>query len=119
VLVEIENYGYYSINLIDHLSDNILEGWMLLPVLGAISNNIRLGHTVLCNSLRNPALLANMAASLDIISRGRLELGLGAGWAKRDYDTLGISYPKSGIRISQLQEAVIIIKKTWTEDKPS
>lgn len=119
LLLELEELGYYSINLVDHLSNNRLEGWTTLSILGSLSDKIRLGHTVLCNSLRNPALLANMAATLDILTKGRFELGLGAGWTKSDYDTCGLPYSKASIRITQSEEAVQIIKKMWTEEETS
>lgn len=116
--LECEDLGYDTIYLCDHL-DNRLECWTMLTAVGTITSKIRLGQMVLCNSVRHPALLAQMATSLDIISKGRFELGIGAGWTRNDYDVCGIPYPKPSVRIAQLDESIQIIKKVWTEDKPS
>ena len=72
-----------------------------------------------CNSFRNPALLAKMAATVDIISNGRLELGIGAGVQKNEHNAYGFPFSSSKVRIEHLNEAVEIIKKLWTEEKPS
>jgi alkanesulfonate monooxygenase SsuD/methylene tetrahydromethanopterin reductase-like flavin-dependent oxidoreductase (luciferase family) len=74
---------------------------------------------VLCNNWRNPALLAKMAATLDVISEGRLELGIGAGWNKEEHETYGYFFPEPRARVERLKEGVEIIKKMWTEEKPS
>jgi len=115
---ESESLGFSSYYITDHLLGG-LECWTSLSAVAAVTSKIRLGTAVLCNSLRNPALLANMAATLDIISKGRLELGIGAGWLKIDYDTCGIPFPRPSVRIAQLEESVEIIKKMWTGDRPS
>ncbi len=73
---------------------------------------------MLCNSFRFPQLLAKMASSLDVISCGRLEFGIGAGWKKSEYLAYGIPFPSTTTRIEQLREAVTVIKKMWTEDRP-
>lgn len=113
-----ERLGFHSVWIPDHLTGG-LEGWTQLSALATITSQIRLGNLVLCNSLRNPALLANMAASLDIISKGRLEFGIGAGWLETDYDTCGIPFPKNSVRVAQLRESLTIMKKMWTEERPS
>jgi alkanesulfonate monooxygenase SsuD/methylene tetrahydromethanopterin reductase-like flavin-dependent oxidoreductase (luciferase family) len=74
---------------------------------------------VTCNSFRNPPLLAKMAATLDNISNGRLELGIGAGVQKAEHVAYGYSFSSSKVRIERLAEAVEIIKKMWTEEKVS
>ena len=74
---------------------------------------------VSCNSFRNPSLLAKMAATFDVISSGRLELGIGAGVQRSEHVAYGIPFPKPNVRIRRLKEAVEIIRKMWTEEKAS
>lgn len=73
---------------------------------------------MLCNSYRHPAVLAKMAATLDVISEGRLELGLGAGWFKREFEAYGIPFPPAGERVSALGEALEVITAIWTQPNP-
>ena len=80
----------------------LLEGWTALTALARDTTRIRLGTSVLCNSYRHPSVLAKMAATLDVISEGRLELGLGAGWFKREFEAYGIPFPPAGERVSAL-----------------
>jgi F420-dependent oxidoreductase-like protein len=97
----------------------ILECWTTLAALSSITTRIRLGTMVTCNSFRNPALLAKIAASLDVISGGRLEFGIGAGIQETEHGAYGFPFSKSSVRIERLKEAVEIIKKMWTEEKTS
>jgi F420-dependent oxidoreductase-like protein len=120
-----EEYGFHSIWLPDHMWTrgvpqlDYLESWTVLAGLAAATSRIRLGGLVFCNSYRNPAFFAKMAATLDNISNGRLELGLGAGWMDEEYRAYGYEFPSGGVRASQLREGVEIIKKMFTEEKPS
>ena len=123
-----EELGYDSIWLSDHfvtLQDNVptpnqvYEALTTLTYLAGITKKIRLGNIVLCNNYRNPALLAKMTSCLDVLSRGRFELGIGAGWYEPDYTSYGYIYPEIKIRIAQLEESIQIIKKMWTEESPS
>ena len=120
-----EEAGFHSIWVTDHMwvggipQLDFLEGWTLMSALAAATSKIRLGSLVICNSFRNPAFLAKMAASLDNISQGRLELGLGAGWMKAEYLGYGYDFPSGGTRAKQLKEGVEIIKKMFTEEKAS
>ena len=120
-----EEAGFHSIWVTDHMwvgglpQVDFLEGWTLMSALAAATNRIRIGSLVMCNSFRNPAFLAKMAASLDNISQGRLELGLGAGWMKAEYLGYGYEFPSGGTRANQLREGVEIIKKMFTEEKAS
>lgn len=85
-IIESEQLGFYSFWLNDHVhlsNKPWLECWVLMSSLASITNKIKLGQLVTCNSFRNPALLAKMAATLDVISNGRLILGIGAGWCKK------------------------------------
>ena len=122
VVLECERLEYDSVWLDDHMMLNtlpILECWTTLSALSKATERIRLGTMVTCNSFRNPALLAKMAATLDNISDGRLELGVGAGVQKSEHNAYGFSFPSSKARIERLNEAVAIIKKLWTEEKAS
>ena len=98
---------------------SILECWTTLAALSAVTSKIRLGTMVLCNSFRNPALLAKMAATLDVISNGRLEFGIGAGVQRNEHVAYGIPFPEPRARINRLKEAVEITKKLWTEETVS
>jgi F420-dependent oxidoreductase-like protein len=122
VVLECERSGYDSIWLDDHLmfgKQPILECWTTLSALVSITSNIRLGTMVTCNSFRNPALLAKMAATIDVISNGRLELGIGAGVQKDEHVAYGMQFLEPRDRIARLKESVEIIKKMWTEEKAS
>ncbi len=122
VVLECERLGYHSVWLDDHLMFGkrpILECWTTLATLSSLTTRIRLGTMVLCSSFRNPALLAKMTATLDVISGGRLEFGIGAGVQKEEHIAYGIPFPEARIRIERMKEAVEIIKKMWTEEKAS
>jgi F420-dependent oxidoreductase-like protein len=122
IVLECERLGYDSLWLDDHLmfgKQPILECWTTLAALSALTSKIRLGTMVTCNSFRNPALLAKMAATLDVISNSRLELGIGAGVQKDEHVAYGMPFPASRDRIARMKEAVEIIKKLWTEEKTS
>ncbi len=97
----------------------LLEGWTALSALARDTTTLRLGTSVLCNSYRYPAVLAKMAATLDVISGGRLELGIGAGWFQREFEAYGIPFPSAGDRVSALGEALDVIKAVLTEDNPT
>jgi alkanesulfonate monooxygenase SsuD/methylene tetrahydromethanopterin reductase-like flavin-dependent oxidoreductase (luciferase family) len=111
---------YRSAWLIDHLQfedSDVLEGWTALTYLSALHPELQWGHTVICQSFRNPALLAKMAATLQFVSGGRFTLGMGAGWNKEEYLAYGYSFPRAGIRVEQLDEALQIIKAMWTQER--
>lgn len=125
-----EKLGYHSFWYMDHLmwkgsrlpwniKGSALECWTVLSALASVTKKIRLGSLVLCNSYRNPALLAKMAATLDVISKGRLEFGIGAGWWEDDYLAYGYLFPTASTRLAQLEEALQIVKKMWTQKKTS
>jgi F420-dependent oxidoreductase-like protein len=122
VVLECERLGYYSVWLDDHLMLEempILECWTTLSALSSATKKIRLGTMVTCNSFRNPSLLAKMTATLDNVSNGRLELGIGAGVQNKEHIAYGFPFPSSKKRIERLKEAVEIIKKMWKEEKAS
>jgi probable F420-dependent oxidoreductase len=97
----------------------LLEGWTALTALARDTTRLRLGTSVLCNSYRHPSVLAKMAATLDVISEGRLDLGLGAGWFQREFEAYGIPFPPVRDRVSALDESLQVIKAVWTEPNPT
>ncbi len=120
----IESLGYDTAWVYDHFhtvpqptQEATYECWTLMAALAASTERIRLGQMCTCNSYRNPAYLAKVASSIDVISGGRLEFAIGAGWYEHEYLAYGYQYPSDGVRIAQLDEAVQIIKKMWTEDE--
>jgi alkanesulfonate monooxygenase SsuD/methylene tetrahydromethanopterin reductase-like flavin-dependent oxidoreductase (luciferase family) len=119
---QFENLDYYSLWVPDHFfigKNAILESFTLLSALSSHTRKIRLGTMVACNSYRNPALTAKITSTLDVISNGRLILGYGAGLKQDEYEAYGYPFPKPNIRIKQMREGVIIIKKLWTEERAS
>ena len=122
IVLECERLGYDSVWLDDHLmfeKKPIFECWTTLSALSTACSKIRLGTMVLCNSFRNPAVLSKMAATIDVISKGRLEFGIGTGVQEDEHEAYGIPFLNPRIRIGRLKEAVEIIKKLWTEEKVS
>lgn len=97
----------------------LLEGWTTLTALARDTTRLRLGTSVLCNSYRHPSVLAKMAATLDVISEGRLDLGLGAGWFQREFEAYGIPFPSVRDRVSGLDESLQVIRAMWTEPNPT
>jgi F420-dependent oxidoreductase-like protein len=96
-----------------------LEGWSLLSAFAALTKRIRIGQMVTGNTYRHPTVLANMAATVDVISNGRLDFGIGAGWNEREHTAYGIPLPPPGERIAMFAEACEIIKLMWTEEEPT
>lgn len=102
----------------------IFEGWTLLSALAAQTERLRLGLLVTSNRFRPPALLAKIAATVDIVSGGRLDFGIGAGsrpshpLARREYDAHGLPYHDANHAVGSLAEACTIIRRLWTETEP-
>ena len=94
-----------------------LEGWTTLAAMAVVVKRARIGCMVTGVTYRHPAVLAHMAVSVDHISGGRLEFGLGAAWHEPEHLTNGIPFPSAGTRIAMLDEACEIIRRLWTEEK--
>ena len=123
---EAERLGFYGLWVSDHLfwdarseQRNCLEAWTLLTALAPVTTRLRLGTLVTCNSYRPPGILAKIAASLDHLSNGRMEFGIGAGWKELEYRAYGIPFPSIGTRLAQLEEAVQVVRLLWTQDRAS
>jgi alkanesulfonate monooxygenase SsuD/methylene tetrahydromethanopterin reductase-like flavin-dependent oxidoreductase (luciferase family) len=102
------------------LDQPILEGWTLLTALACVTDKIRIGTHTLNNAFREPpSILTKMATTLDNISRGRLILGMGAGYNEPEFIQYGVPYPSYSKRLGMLEEALQVIKLMWTEEKPS
>ena len=93
-----------------------LEGWTLLAALAATTGRLRLGIMVTGNGYRHPAVLAKMAATVDVISDGRLDFGIGAGWFEPEYEAYGIPFPSAADRIRAMGEACQVAKLLWTRE---
>ena len=91
------------------------EAWSLMAGFGAATERIRLGQMCTCMSYRNPAYLAKVAATVDHISGGRLEMGIGAGWYEHEWRAYGYGFPSAGERLGMLDEGVQILRQAWTE----
>lgn len=95
-----------------------LEGWTLLSAYAALTKRLRIGLMVTGNTYRHPAVLANMAATVDVISHGRLDFGIGAGWNELEHSSYGIPLYSTGERIRRMGEACEVIRRMWTETAP-
>jgi len=119
-----EQLGYDSIWVSDHLVSPSgrsygLEAWTVLSALASSTRRIRLGTYVLCNQFRHPSLLAKMASTLDNVSKGRLELGIGAGWLRKEHTAFGFNWNKHSVRVERLRETIEITKQLWTKNRVS
>ncbi len=119
----IEASGYESLWVYDHfhtvpvpVQEAVHEAWTLMAALAAATDTVRLGQMCTSVGYRQPSYLAKVAATVDVISGGRAELGIGGGWYEHEYDGYGYPFPKPAVRLGQLDEAVQLIKRMWTED---
>ncbi len=128
IAVEAEHLGFDSYWLMDHfiqipqvdpVESPMMESYMTMSAVAARTSRIRLGAMITGVPYRNPALLAKMGATIDIISNGRFILGIGAGWYQREFEAYGFGFPPVGERMAQLEDAVQIIHRMWTEKAPS
>jgi len=101
----------------DAVNVDCLEAWTLLAALAMRTDRIRIGPMVTSQSYRNPALLAKIAAAVDVLSRGRLDFGLGAGWKEIEYRAYGYDFPDAPTRVTQMIETLEICTRIWREDR--
>ena len=101
----------------DAVNVDCLEAWTLLAALAMRTDRIRIGPMVTSQSYRNPALLAKIAAAVDVLSRGRLDFGLGAGWKEIEYRAYGYDFPDAPTRVTQMTETLEICTRMWREDR--
>ena len=125
LVTKAESSGFDSFWVMDHFhqiqfvgrpDDPILEGWTIISMLAAITTKIKLGTLVTGIIYRYPSVLAKVAATLDVLSKGRLFMGVGAGWNEQESLAYGISFPSNQERMLMLEEAIQIIRKMWTEE---
>jgi F420-dependent oxidoreductase-like protein len=123
IAVAAEQSGYDAVWAPDHLMtmppsrEIIFEAWSVIAGLARDTSRIRLGQLATSNSYRNPALLAKMASTVDVLSRGRLTVGIGAGWYAPDYVGYGYDFGSAADRLQRLREALQIILSLWTDDE--
>jgi F420-dependent oxidoreductase-like protein len=117
-----ERLGFDSIWLFDHFHtyhrpvlETTFECWTSTAALARDTSRIRVGQMVTCNGYRNPALLAKMASTVDVLSHGRLDFGIGAGWYQHEFDAYGYTFPPVAERLRMLEESLQVIRAMWTE----
>ncbi len=110
---KVEDLGWSTLTVADHL-DEPLAPVPALTAASAATTTLGLGTMVLANDYRHPVMLAKEAASLDVLSGGRFELGIGAGWMTADYEPAGIPLDRPGLRIARLAEALTVLRGAWS-----
>ena len=123
---EVETLGFDTLWVNDHLLPSVgpsdapnLEGWTMLGAIAAVTAYVRIGVMVTSNTFRHPVILAKMATTVDHISGGRLILGIGGGYFAQEHQVYGIPLYTPSRRARQLEEALQVIRKLWTEEDAS
>ncbi|MBA2392597.1 MAG: LLM class flavin-dependent oxidoreductase [Ktedonobacteraceae bacterium] len=111
-----EEIGYSTLLMPDRTSVGILAPIPALAVAAAATTSLRVGSYVFCNGYRHPVLLAREAASLDLLSEGRFELGLGSGVSSHEFEQMGIPFATAGARVGHLTETLQVMKQLFTEE---
>lgn len=111
----VEGLGYSTLYMPDHFDDTPLAPMVGIAFAAAATERLRVGHLVLGNDYKHPVVVAKEAATIDLLSDGRLELGLGAGWMLTDYEQLGIPYDPPAVRIARLAEACAVVKGCFAD----
>lgn len=130
LVIKAENVGFDSFWVMDHFQqlqiigssqDPLLEGWTTISVLAGLTTKIKLGTLVTGVIYRHPSVLAKIGATLDVLSKGRLFMGIGAGWNEQESLAYGISstFPSYQERLNRLEEAIRIIRDMWTKEPTS
>ncbi|MGH9026982.1 MAG: TIGR03621 family F420-dependent LLM class oxidoreductase [Acidimicrobiia bacterium] len=110
---KVEELGYSTLFMPDHFIDTPFAPMVGIALAAEATTTLRVGHLVLGNDYKHPAVVAKEVATLDLATNGRVECGLGAGWMKTDYVALGLPYDKPGTRIDRLGEALQVVKGAW------
>ena len=113
---KLEDLGYSTLFMPDHFGEE-LAPMPAIAMAAAHTTTLRVGALVFDNDYKHPAILAKEAATIDLLSDGRLELGIGAGWMKTDYDALGLPYDPPAVRVDRFEEALHVIKQCFTGEK--
>ena len=116
---KMEDLGYSTLFMPDHFIETELAPMTAISFAAAHTTALRIGMLVLDNDYKHPAIAAKEGATIDLLSDGRLEFGIGAGWMQTDYDALGIPYDSAGTRVDRLEEALAVIKGAWSGEKYS
>ena len=126
IALDAERAGFARLWVSDHLfldpnavNTDCLEAWTLLAALAVRTERIRIGPMVTSQSYRNPALLAKIAAGVDVMSKGRLDFGLGAGWKEVEYRAYGYEFPDAPTRVTQMIETLEICTRMWRDERAS
>ncbi len=114
---KVEDLGYSTLYAPDHFIDTVLAPMPALAMAAEATTTLNVGALVFDNDYKHPAILAKEMATIDVLSGGRTELGIGAGWMQVDYDALGIPYDSPGTRIARLDEALQVIKGCYADGK--
>jgi F420-dependent oxidoreductase-like protein len=107
---------FHQIQFVGRPEEPMLEGWTVISMLAAITTKIKLGTLVTGIIYRYPSVLAKIAATLDVLSKGRLFMGIGAAWNEQESLAYGISFPSNQERLLRLDEAIQVIRKMWTDE---
>ncbi len=115
-----EDYGYTTFLIRDHFIrepfGDQLAPLIALMAAASVTKNLRVGSLVLDNDYRHPVMLAKEAATLDLLSNGRFELGIGAGWLRSEYEQAGMAFEEPGVRVSRLEEALHVLKGLFADE---
>jgi probable F420-dependent oxidoreductase len=110
-----EDLGYSALLMPDHFGDQ-LAPIAALATAAAVTETLRVGTLVFANDFRHPAYLAKEMTTLDLLSEGRLEVGMGAGWMTTDYEQTGMAHDRAGVRIDRMIEGIKVLRGLWGDD---
>jgi len=125
IAVATDSGGFASLSVMDHFfqmdqyfaaEEPMLEGYTTLGFLAAVTNNVRLRLLVTGVTYRHPGLLAKIVSTVDVLSKGRGELGIGAAWYQREHEGLGVPYPSTAERFERLEETIQVCLQMWSDD---
>jgi probable F420-dependent oxidoreductase len=112
---KVESLGYSTLYVPDHF-DDMWAPFTAMAVAAEATTTLRVGTLVMANDFRHPVVVAKEAASLDLATEGRVEVGIGAGWLRSDYEQSGIPYDDASVRVRRMEEAIRVMKGVWTTD---